>query len=172
MRSFKEGDKVKVIKASLPSFWYADKIGSVFTLRKLVSYGKWAIEEDHTSYLAPEDIELAEQDKPFVLEEHPLESYPSKDKPDKDTIVQQDMGKHYRHSFRLNLTEEDVKNGFVMVNVDPYRISEVYNLGGWREHVVKKTLRNTDKGHSQEELIAELQCCLDRAKQIMEESKG
>jgi hypothetical protein len=84
---------------------------------------------------------------------------------------QEDKGKHYRYSFRLNLTEEDKKNGFVMVNIDPYRISEVYKLGGWREHLVKKGIRGTEKGHSEEELIEELQCTLDRAKQMLEESK-
>lgn len=31
---------------------------------------------------------------------------------------EEDKGKHYRYSFRLNLTEEDKKNGFVMVNIE------------------------------------------------------
>lgn len=83
----------------------------------------------------------------------------------------EDKGKHYRHSFRLNITDEDIKNGYVTVNLDPYRVSDTYGLGGWREHIVKKTLRGTDKGHSVEELIEELQCCLDRAKQMYNESK-
>lgn len=82
-----------------------------------------------------------------------------------------DRGSHYRYSFRLNLTEEDKKNGFVMVNIDPYRISEVYKLGGWREHLFKKTVRGTDKGHTEQELIEELQCTINRAKQMFEESK-
>ena len=55
-----------------------------------------------------------------------------------------DKGKHYRHSFRLNLTLEDAANGYVTVNLDPYRISDVYGIGGWREHIMKKTLRGTE----------------------------
>lgn len=82
-----------------------------------------------------------------------------------------DFGKHYRHSFRLNLTQEDIDRGYVMVNCDPYRISEIYQLGGWKEHLVKKAIRGTEKGHTEDELIAELQCTLDRAKQMREESK-
>ena len=82
-----------------------------------------------------------------------------------------DKGKHYRHSFRLNLTPEDVENGYVTVNLDPYRVSDVYGIGGWREHIMKKTLRGTEKGHTEEELLEELQCCLDRAKQMYNESK-
>lgn len=82
-----------------------------------------------------------------------------------------DRGSHYRYSFRLNLTEEDKEKGFVMVNIDPYRISEVYKLGGWREHLFKKTVRGTDKGHTEQELIEELQCTINRAKQMFEESK-
>tara|TARA_Y100000114_G_C11764120_1_gene332346 strand:+ start:35771 stop:36397 length:627 start_codon:yes stop_codon:yes gene_type:complete len=84
--------------------------------------------------------------------------------------VIQDYGKHYRYSFRLNLSEEDIANGFVMVKVDPYRVSTVYNLGGWQEHLVKKTLRGTGKGHTEIELIEELQCTIDRAREMYYES--
>lgn len=95
----------------------------------------------------------------------------SKEEVDEVLGIERDMGKHYRYSFRLNLKEKDVKNGYVTVNIDPYRISEVYRLGGWREHIFKKVIRGLDKGHTLDELIAELQCTLDRAKQMMEESR-
>ena len=107
-----------------------------------------------------------EDEGSIVLEEHPLEIYP-----DKSVIDGQDPGKHYRYSFRLNLSKQDIENGFVMVNIDPYRISDVYHLGGWREHLVKKTIRGTEKGHSEEELIGELECTIKRARQMLEESK-
>lgn len=80
-----------------------------------------------------------------------------------------DKGKHYRHSFKLRLSASDIANGYVTVNLDPYRISDVYELGGWREHVVKKALRGTLKGHSEQELIDELRACIDRAEQMMKE---
>lgn len=81
----------------------------------------------------------------------------------------EDKGKHYRHSFKLRLSDADIANGYVTVNLDPYRISDVYELGGWREHVVKKALRGTLKGHSEQELIDELRACIDRAEQMMKE---
>lgn len=81
----------------------------------------------------------------------------------------EDKGKHYRHSFKLRLSEADIANGYITVNLDPYRISDVYELGGWREHVVKKALRGTLKGHSEQELIDELRACIDRAEQMMKE---
>ena len=81
----------------------------------------------------------------------------------------EDKGKHYRHSFKLRLSEADIANGYITVNLDPYRISDVYELGGWREHVVKKALRGTLKGHSEQELIDELRACIDRAEQMMRE---
>ena len=123
-------------------------------------------------------------DKPMILfnindehtvdEEHAVVAVGSKEETDKilgiDRSAKRDMGKHYRYSFRLNLTPEDIENGFVMVNLDPYRISTVYNLGGWREHLVKKGIRGTEKGHTEKELLDELQCILDRAKQMYEES--
>lgn len=89
-----------------------------------------------------------------------------KEKPKHKT---EDKGKHYRHSFKLRLSQEDLTNGYVTVNLDPYRISDVYELGGWREHVVKKALRGTLKGHSEQELIDELRACIDRAEQMMRE---
>lgn len=81
----------------------------------------------------------------------------------------EDKGKHYRHSFKLRLSVSDITNGYVTVNLDPYRISDVYELGGWREHVIKKALRGTLKGHSEQELIDELRACIDRAEQMMKE---
>lgn len=89
-----------------------------------------------------------------------------KEKPKHET---EDKGKHYRHSFKLRLSESDIANGYVTVNLDPYRISDVYELGGWREHIVKKALRGTLKGHSEQELIDELRACIDRAEQMMKE---
>ena len=111
---------------------------------------------------------------PLVLlninEEHTVVVEGSKQQIDEVLEIKRDMGQHYRYSFRLNLTPQDIENGFVMVNLDPYRISTVYNLGGWREHLVKKGIRGTEKGHTEKELLDELQCILDRAKQMYEES--
>lgn len=107
----------------------------------------------------------------IVDEDHVAVAEGSKERVDKALGIRRDAGQHYRYSFRLNITQDDIDEGFVMVNIDPYRISEVYNLGGWREHLFKKVIRGLDKGHTIDELIDELQCTLDRAKQMREESR-
>lgn len=136
---YKVGDKVKIVDCT---HGHGYGIGDVVTIFKLD-------EEDQTYqcdsgmgwFVTSDEIELVDEDK----------------------------GKHYRFSFKQRLTEEDEVNGYVTVNLDPYRISSVYGLGGWREHVVKKTLRGTEKGHTEEELLDELQCCIDRARQMLKE---
>lgn len=81
-----------------------------------------------------------------------------------------DVGKHYRYSYTRKLTEKEIETGEATFKLDPYRIASLYNLGGGpREHIVKKGLRGTDKGHTELELVNELQCCLDRWREMLEE---
>ena len=81
-----------------------------------------------------------------------------------------DVGAHYRYSYTRKLTAEEMSKGEVTVNMDPYRVCKVYKIGGGpREHIAKKTLRGEGKGHTEDELIDEIQCCLDRWKQMVEE---
>lgn len=84
---------------------------------------------------------------------------------------QSDPGKHYRHSFLRHLTQQELHEGKATFKLDPYRISRVYGLAGPAEHMVKKILRGTSKGHTENELIAELQCCLDRWRELIDEEK-
>lgn len=73
--------------------------------------------------------------------------------------MSEDKGKHYRYSFRG-------------VKLDPYRIGKVYSLGGGpREHILKKCLRGTDKGHTERQVIDEIQACLDRWKEMVLEDE-
>lgn len=66
-----------------------------------------------------------------------------------------DKGSHYRYTYKG-------------IKLDPYRVCEIYNIGGGpREHMTKKLLRGPAKGHSEQELIDELQCCLDRWKEMV-----
>lgn len=63
MSKFKAGDKVRVVKASLPSYWYADKIGEVFTITDV--YGEYSlsyrIKEYEAGLLQHGDIELVKE---------------------------------------------------------------------------------------------------------------
>ena len=53
------------------------------------------------------------------------------------------------------------------LKIDPYRVAMIYGIDIQVQfHMLKKLLRGTKKGHSVGELIEELQCCLDRWKEI------
>lgn len=62
MNKFKAGDKVVVVRVSMPYYWYADKIGEVFTIagESMSMSGKvdYLIKERPTSTLLEKDIEL------------------------------------------------------------------------------------------------------------------
>ena len=84
-----------------------------------------------------------------------------------------DPGKHYRYTYRQHVTRGDADVGYVDVKLDPYRVCKVYKVnGGPREHIAKKALRGCSKGHTELELIGELQSCLDRWKEMIEEDES
>ena len=83
-----------------------------------------------------------------------------------------DPGSHYRYTYRQKVTAEDLERGYVDVKFDPYRVCDIYKIGGGpREHIVKKGLRGPDKGHTERELIGELQSCLDRWEEMLNEDE-
>ena len=85
-------------------------------------------------------------------------------------VSDEDPGTHYRYTYRQKVTQRDFEAGYVDVNLDPYRICNTYEVGGGpREHIVKKSLRGADKGHTEMELIAELQSCLKRWEEMLAE---
>lgn len=68
-----------------------------------------------------------------------------------------DPGNHYRYTYKG-------------IKLDPYRICQIVGMnGGPREHMTKKLLRGTDKDHTEMELVEELQCCLDRWREMLVE---
>ena len=78
-----------------------------------------------------------------------------------DRIMQaqaaKEVSKHYRHSYKG-------------VKLDPYRIASVYEMnGGPREQILKKVLRFTDKGHSEQQVVNEIRSALDRWQQMLDE---
>lgn len=82
-----------------------------------------------------------------------------------------DTGAHYRYEHRVALTAEDVARGYVDVKLDPYRIADIYDLGGGpREHIVKKGLRGTSKGTTERRLVKELRDALDRWEEMLDEN--
>ena len=90
--------------------------------------------------------------------------------PEPPEPVKRDVGKHYRWTHKQKITEADVIRGYIVVNMDPYRVCKVWNVGGGpAEHIIKKAGRGVSKGHTELELIAELQSCLDRWKGMVNE---
>ena len=76
---FKVGDKVRVTKALQSGFWYASKIGEVFTIKDTwffnpCEFNKYSVKEYEDAYLNECDIELVktcevEANKGFVVNE-------------------------------------------------------------------------------------------------------
>lgn len=60
MSKFKSGDKVIVISAQLDTYWYADKIGEVFTLAEKTRHD-WHVVENPGGVIYENDIELASE---------------------------------------------------------------------------------------------------------------
>ena len=63
MNKFKAGDKVKVLKATLGTYWYAERIGDVFTLSSQIGNNGWRVVEGGDSCLSTKDIELYVDEK-------------------------------------------------------------------------------------------------------------
>ena len=82
----------------------------------------------------------------------------------------QDPGKHYRHIHRQYLTKIDIANGYVDVQIDPYRIALVYKMIDHMEFfVLKKILRlgNAHKDKKQE--LFDIKNACDRRIEILDE---
>ena len=70
--------------------------------------------------------------------------------------------KHYNNLLKLKVTPKDLDRGYVSVRLDPYLIGKVCGvLGGAMEHILKKALRGAKKGHTENEVFAEIICCAE-----------
>lgn len=56
------------------------------------------------------------------------------------------------------------------IKLDPYRIAKIYNMqGGPREQIMKKTLRFTDKGQTEQQVVDEIRSALNRWQSMLDE---
>ena len=77
---------------------------------------------------------------------------------------------HYAQFYERKLTPADKKAGFVSIKFDPYRIADVLDIGGGaREQIMKKSLRWTTKGDSEEKVILEIMSACKRRLEMLEE---
>jgi hypothetical protein len=82
------------------------------------------------------------------------------------------MNEHYQIEYTRHLTDRDKEQGFVTFKLDPYRVAGVYGIeGGPREHMLKKILRYTAKGHSEREVLQEIICAANRRLEMISEDE-
>ena len=74
-----------------------------------------------------------------------------------------DVDSHYKNTIRIQLTAADIRNEYVDVVIDPYLISKARNVGGGAmEHIMKKSVRGPDKGHTVLEVFEEIAASANR----------
>lgn len=79
---------------------------------------------------------------------------------------------HYQTIYQKKLTNDDCNNGFVEILMDPYRVADIYNVdGGPREQILKKSLRWTAKGHTEEKVLREIISAAQRGLDMIEEDR-
>lgn len=84
---------------------------------------------------------------------------------------QKEVSKHYSATIRIPLTDQQRIDGIIDFKLDPYRILKTYQINNPAiEHVVKKGLRWTSKGHEPRKVINEMIATLQRELEIMNES--
>lgn len=77
----------------------------------------------------------------------------------KKRAAPKDRGAHYRFEYRG-------------IKLDPYRVARVCGMeGGPREHILKKVMRGVAKGLTEKELVEEVQCCVDRWREMVSEDQ-
>lgn len=88
--------------------------------------------------------------------------------------VTESKSKHYdKYTMEIKITEADINKGFVTVRMDPYRVCDFYNVGGGpMEHIVKKGLRGSGKGHSTKDVFLEIIRCAERGVEMEDENEG
>lgn len=145
--------------------------GSVSDTSNPVTMFEWSSSDDPVDIVAYKIVELGEVVNSLQLFPADL-SVPPTPPLFKPADIQQtpDPGAHYRYSYTVKLTPEQIEQGEVTIKLDPYRVCQIYDTGGGpREHIAKKALRGTTKGHTERELIAELRSCLDRWEEMLDE---
>lgn len=146
--------------------------GSVSDTSNPVTMFEWSSSDDPIDIVAYKIVKLGEVVNPlpsFSDDDLPPPPAPPSLEP-ADIQQTPDPGAHYRYSYTVKLTPEQIEEGKVTIKLDPYRVCQIYETGGGpREHIAKKALRGTTKGHTERELIAELRSCLDRWEEMLDE---
>lgn len=77
------------------------------------------------------------------------------------------VGSHYNKTTRIKVSQQDADNGFIELRIDPHFVSTACNMqGGPMEHIFKKSMRGTDKGHDIETVYKEIIKLAERGLEI------
>ncbi len=80
---------------------------------------------------------------------------------------------HYQNYYERKLHLGEVARGYVRIKLDPYRICDALNIGGGaREQILKKAVRWTTKGDSEEKVIGEIMQACERRLEMLREDNG
>ena len=84
-----------------------------------------------------------------------------------------DAGNHYRFTITQVLTSENISEGSVTINLDPFRIAKIYKMTSFPlQTVLKKILCAGDRGSkSYAQDIKDSLCALERELEMLEEDK-
>lgn len=78
--------------------------------------------------------------------------------------------KHYQVFYGRPLTKEEKTTGRLKIQLDPYRMADVLQLGGGaREQIFKKAARWTTKGDNERQVIKEIQQACTRRLEMLDE---
>ena len=84
-----------------------------------------------------------------------------------------DHGKHYRFTYKKKLTKKDIKKGFTVIKLDPFRISAIYHpMSFATETALKKILCSGNRGAKDyKQDIEDSICALQRELEIINEDE-
>jgi hypothetical protein len=82
-----------------------------------------------------------------------------------------DPGAHYRYSHVENITEDDIKNGFVVVQMDPARIEKIYGgMTGMQFTILKKVVRMGKAHKDKRQDLLDIIAAAEREMQLLSDT--
>lgn len=132
MKQFNKGDKVKVVSAERDTYWYANKIGNIYTLKSFDG-NDWIVKETDFGVFAPCDLELVQEDEKESIARFLREQkwFIHTGSPEKSKLVQEWLFEHgvkwqWHSGFNnnpgekllTNTYDDGEKNGYILFSVD------------------------------------------------------
>ena len=82
------------------------------------------------------------------------------------------LDSHYNKYVTINLTADELISGEIVLKIDPHFVSEAVGMkGGTMEHIFKKSMRSTDKGHDKTKVYQEIIALCNRGIELEERLK-